>query len=178
MSWIIGLGFLLAVAVPAGTYFLVRGKVRYAVAWALGALAVHLAAAWFLRLVLESVYAPRLMGEGGYVSLYRDGVISLNTYEELAALNQKAALACLALGVAAAAGYALLVRFLGGRETAFRARAGAPPAQLVGRECVACGKRLIVARDAVRCETCGAALHPGCREAHSCKPETAGEGQR
>ena len=166
--WIVLLGFVLAVAVPAGAFFLVRRKVRYAPLWALAALPVHLAAAWFLRFVLKEVYAPRLMGQDGYVSLYHDGLISLNTYDELAALNRNATLACLATGVVAAAIFVVAVRLLASRAAAIKVEDAARPAQLVGQECAACGKRLIIAADSLRCERCGAALHRDCREHHEC----------
>lgn len=168
MTWIVGLGFALAVAVPVGAFFVVRRKVRYAAVWALAALPVHVGAVWFLRFVLEAIYGPRLMGEAGYVSLYRDGYISLDTYDELAALNMKATLACLATGVVAAAIFIVAVRLLASRAAAMRAEDAARPAQLVGQECFACGKRLIIAADSLRCERCGAALHRDCRERHEC----------
>ena len=171
MTWIIGLAFALGVAVPVGAYFLVRRKVRHPLAWALAALPVHLGAAWLLRFVLEAVYAPRLMGEGGYVSLYRDGDISLNAYEELATLNRNATLACLATGLVAAAIFVLAVRLLGARAAAMKAEAEAParPAQIVGQDCAVCGKRLIIAGASLRCEHCGAPLHRDCRDRHTCK---------
>ena len=45
--------------------------------------------------------------------------------------------------------------------------------QLVGRDCVVCGQRIVVARDADVCSTCSTVVHTACRERHACTPQAA-----
>jgi hypothetical protein len=156
MNLILVASLCFVIAVPTGTYLLLRPVTKHPVLWAIGNATLYVAVGnLFSRYLFVGIFYPD--------DLHGHSLMGLR---EMLKIHTIASLSIGVLAALVTAGLVRLVAWVTTEDAGVVALR--PPPQTVGQTCVVCDKVIRIAVKAVQCPHCAQVMHKACLSSHEC----------